>query len=221
MHILAKLTVFCLLLLCNSYAFALVENNPSPMTNKSKTQILNQSLKLNLNANKLQIRFDEKTSNNNKIALIRFQQVQRLNNFSGEAFYQYGRFSAQSNITQNKSHDISYYLQSSLLVFNSENIAVSLEAKIEAIENSNISINTITLDEKSSKIIHFANLNSINPKTFYNLNSLGVVGSYSINKNWRFIGTLTSQKLNDNLPNAIVGNNTREEKAIIGTSYSF
>jgi hypothetical protein len=219
MHIFAKLTVFCFFLLSNSYAFALVENNPSPMANKSNTQIPTQKLRLNLNDNKLQTQLDKKITNNNKIALIRFKQIQRINNFSGEVLYQYGRFSAQSNITQNKNHNISYYLQSSLLVFNSENIAVSLEAKIESIENSNI--NAIERGGKNNKTIHVVNLNRINQKTFYNVNSLGVVGSYSINKNWRFIGTLTSQKLNDNLPNTILGNNTREEKAIIKTSYSF
>jgi len=196
MNLLMKGALFCVLLFNSINALALVENKSIAINDVKQQQSAAQvtSAKPSLEVNK-----------DNKIALIRFQQLNNIDNFSAKAFYDYGRFSAQSTINQNNNDNITYYLQSSYLVFNGQNIDVSLKASFDYIEEPN-----------NYNLPPFF-INKAIPTS--NSTSLAVVGSYKLNKNWQLIGTLSAKNLSNVGTNSV--DNNREEIAIIGTSYSF
>jgi len=196
MNLLIKGALFCVLLFNSINALALVENKNIAINNVKQNPPQSVAANSSLAVNK-----------DNKIALIRFQQINNIDYVSAQAFYDYGRFSAQSTIKQNNNDNITYYLQSSYLVFNGQNIDVSLKASFDYIEEPN-----------NHNLPPFVNNKAISLPTS-NSTSLAVVGSYKLNKNWQLIGTLSAK----NLSNIGVGtaDSNREEIAIIGTSYSF
>ncbi|MBL4910532.1 MAG: hypothetical protein JKX78_11040 [Alteromonadaceae bacterium] len=213
MNLLVKWTVLCCLLLSSSHAFALVNNSFTQPDIKINQQTFNLISK-QTDKQTIKDKNERRLTNSNTIALIQFKQTREIYNFSGEALYRYGHFSAKSSITQNQSNDIAYYLQSAYLVFNDQNIAVSLEAKIENFSN-------YTTKELQLFNVNLVNNIDVRQQTTYKANSLAVTGSYKVNKNWHVTGTLSSTTVNESALNTKLNANAREEIAIIGTSYSF
>lgn len=126
------------------------------------------------------------------------------------------RFSAETAFI--KSHDESvgsstFYIQGAYHIFARESLTVSLTAKIETIGDGDI-LNYFTTSPYN-----------LTNNTFYKEKAknttLGIVTSYSISKNWKVLGIISSTNLDNKLEQSPLLKTDNVHVAAIGTSYSF
>lgn len=131
--------------------------------------------------------------------------------------YQFHPFSAEFGLV-NKSADTfngnKFYLQGGLRIFEHSTF------------NLGISVNIETWDEKiadyhySSATYTVQNIESYIQDSVTNA-SLGIVGTYNVNSQWRVVGSLSSELFNSKVADNLLVDHQDHTMVIIGTSYSF
>lgn len=177
-----------------------------------------QNSTLNLNA----------TFNNNNYEIsnvatssnYRFSTIQGTYMNSNESginiIYSYGRFSAETGMLSNSKNILSsgkIYLQGAYSLFDNQNLNISVTAKVEALDENNV--NSYYGDKK------LTSNNSIFKEHQATNTTLGIISTYSINKQWKVLGIISSTTLDDKIENSPLIDNSNLHMALIGTSYSF
>lgn len=138
--------------------------------------------------------------------LVHIEKIKYKNTLTSSALYSNGRFSAKTgffsgNDTQS-NHNV-FYLQSSLIVLNSRLFNLAVAARF---------------DEQQ---ITFLNLNgSVFDKPIYT-STVGIIGTYALNKNWKISGAFTATAVNEKFINGQVAEQNQYNQALFGTTYSF
>ncbi len=132
------------------------------------------------------------------------------------ASYSNGNFTAETGVFSNNESLTSssqFYLQGAYQLFTGEHLAVSLTAKIEAIDND--SINSYLGYQEN-----YQAYKSVFEQQATNT-TIGLVSTYRINKQWQIHGMISSTSLDDKIENSPLINSNSIQIALIGTSYSF
>ncbi|WP_085298321.1 hypothetical protein [Cognaticolwellia mytili] len=139
-------------------------------------------------------------------------------NLAQHDLYQFGRFHTEmgyndiANVSDLSDKNFKAFLHSAYSLINHGRFNLSVTASIESIE---LVPGTTSLDGK----VHF-------PLTIYNNEqstsaTLGVIGSFDLTNHWSLIGVLTTSHLTNNKYNTLVVEESRQKRALIGTTYSF
>lgn len=128
------------------------------------------------------------------------------------ASYQIGRFSAETgflNDISNESDGGKFYLRGSFIVLSSDKFNLSITAKVEALDDDLVDYYYGT---KNREI--YTSDSSTNA-------TLGVIGTYSLNHQWKIIGAVSSTTLGDEIAESPLIEDNNYNMALIGTTYSF
>lgn len=131
------------------------------------------------------------------------------------AAYHYGRFHAKTGLSQ--SSDVldsdKFYFQGSFSVFTKDKFDLALTAKFVAIDSPYI--NTYTTEA----------IPVFEPKTAFDYHAkqatIGIMSTYSINKQWTLLGTFTATTFDKSSRNEKLIDINNTHMALIGTTYSF
>jgi hypothetical protein len=130
--------------------------------------------------------------------------------------YSNGRFSAETGVVSNSNNLLSsgkVYLQGAYSLFENQHLNISLTAKVEAIDENNVKSyfgkNILTNNISIFEEHHATNT------------TLGIVSTYSISKQWKVLGMISSTTLDDKIESSPLINDNNLHMALIGTSYAF
>lgn len=130
-----------------------------------------------------------------------------------KARYQYGRFATESGVSQFDSDYTDakqFYVQSSFAIVQKQAFNLSVLAKIESLEQPS---NEFGQWGATTPLFEY----SFEPMTN---TTIGVVGAYNLTQRWSVIGAITSSAVHNTDQNHPLNNN-QNNRALIGTSYSF
>ncbi|MCO4798363.1 MAG: MipA/OmpV family protein [Colwelliaceae bacterium] len=155
------------------------------------------------------------TSNNYRFSTVQ-GSFMNSNKTGINIMYSYGRFSAETGMLSNSKNILSsgkIYLQGAYSLFENQNLNISVTAKVEALDESNV--NSYYGDKK------LAVNNSIFEEHQATNTTLGIISTYSINKQWKVLGIISSTTLDNKIENSPLIDDSNLHMALIGTSYAF
>ena len=139
-------------------------------------------------------------------SLVHIKKIKYQDTLASSAQYINGRFSAKTGFLSKNStysNNSIFYLQSALVVLDSDYFNLSVAAR---------------LDEQQ---VNYLNVNgSLFNKPIYT-STLGIIGTYSLNKNWLVSGGVTTTAVNEKFIHGQIADQNQYNQAIIGTTYSF
>jgi hypothetical protein len=156
-----------------------------------------------------------KTNNHYRLSTIKNTSIH--SNIAGlNVAYTNGRFSAETGVVSNSNNLLSsgkVYVQGAYSLFDNQHLNISLTAKVEALDENNVKsyfgesilTNNISIFEEH----HATNT------------TLGIVSTYSINKQWKVLGMISSTTLDDKIESSPLIDDNNLHMALIGTSYAF
>lgn len=155
------------------------------------------------------------TKNNYRLSTM--QNRANNTNITGlNVAYSNGKFSAETGVVSNSNNLLSsgkLYLQGAYSVYDNQHLNISLTAKVEA------------LDEDSVKSYFGESILTSNISIFEEHHAtnttLGIISTYSINKQWKILGMISSTTLDDKIENSPLIEDNNLHMALIGTSYAF
>jgi hypothetical protein len=174
------------------------------INNSSEIQRQWQTQQNNIISSNMTAHYRKWQEDNN--ALVRVEKINYQDTLTSKAQYNYGRFSAETGFFSENSAQSSntiFYLQSSLIVLNLSSFNLAVAAR---------------LDEQN---IDYYNLNGVLADKPVYTSTLGIVGTYSLNKRWHVTGAVTTTSANENFINGQVADQNQYNQAVIGTTYSF
>ncbi|MDG1751031.1 MAG: MipA/OmpV family protein [Thalassotalea sp.] len=156
-----------------------------------------------------------KTKNNYRLSTV-INTSTHSNSTGLNVAYSNGRFSAETGVVSNSNNLLSsgkVYLQGAYSIFDNQQLNISLTAKVEALDENNVKsyfgesilTNNISIFEEH----HATNT------------TLGIVSTYSINKQWKVLGMISSTTLDDKIESSPLIDDNNLHMALIGTSYAF
>lgn len=182
--------------------------------------ILPEQSNVNLHSNTYTHVNNDRLTSNNSSSLYRLSSVKstaQSTPISSVNFaYSKGRFSAETGVISNSNNLLSsgkVYLQGAYSLYDNHRLNVSLTAKVEALDESNVQ-SYFGTDVFSNNVSIFEELHATNT-------TLGIVSTYSINKRWKVLGMLSSTTLDDKIENSPLVEDNNLHMALIGTSYAF
>lgn len=127
-----------------------------------------------------------------------------------------GRFRAETGLFSTSSNVLDsgkFYLQGSYAIFAKEKFNLAVTAKFEAVNNPffNAYIGEIEPIIDAKTIFEYQSKNA----------TIGVISSYSINKQWKVLGAITTTTYEQALQKNPLVDINNSHMALIGTSYSF
>ena len=137
------------------------------------------------------------------------------NFFDSYSFIQPNKTSAFTLGKHEDAQGEQFFIQGTYVVMSYDALDIALAAKVQ------------TIDETAVKYLYSTNQVPLN---FYSSHrnattnaTLGILGSYQINKDWAIIGAVTARTLSRDATSANLLNNEGDyaHMALIGTSYSF
>jgi len=142
------------------------------------------------------------------------QNFQPLNGIN--AAYNNGRFRAETGLLTNSTDVMDsgkFYLQGSFSIYNKEKFDIAVTAKFEAVDNPffNAYIGEVEPIIDAQTIFEHQSKNA----------TIGVITTYSINKQWKVLGSITTTTYEQALQNSPLVDINNSHMALFGTSYSF
>ena len=158
---------------------------------------------------------NSKVHNNYRLSALNKPSI--YTNITGlNVAYSNGRFSAETGVVSHSNNLLSsgkFYLQGAYSLFNNQHLNISLTAKVEALDKNNVKSyfgeNTLTRNNSIFEEHHATNT------------TLGIISTYSINKQWKVLGMISSTNLDDKIENSPLIEDNNLHMALIGTSYAF
>jgi len=138
--------------------------------------------------------------------LVHIEKIRYQNTLTSSAQYNNGIFSAKTGFFSDNSTPINnniFYLQSSLIVLNSHPFNLAVAARFDEQQVNYVNFNGTVFD-----------------KPIYT-STLGIIGTYALNKNWYVSGAITATSVNEKFINGQVADQNQYNQAVIGTTYSF
>jgi len=132
------------------------------------------------------------------------------------AAYTKGRFHAETGLLTNSSDVLDsgkFYLQGSYAIYTKEKFNLAVTAKFEAVNNPffNAYLSEVAPIIDAKTIFEHQTKNA----------TIGVISTYSINKKWKILGSLTTTAYDQALQKNPLVDINNSHMALIGTSYSF
>lgn len=163
---------------------------------------------------------DDWLSNIQTNSNYRFSAIKNTTNYANKSglnvAYSNGRFSAETGVVSNSNNLLTsgkVYLQGAYSLYDNQHLNISLTAKVEALDEDNVKSyfgeNTLT-----SNISIFEEHHATNT-------TLGIISTYSINKQWKVLGIISSTTLDDKIESSPLIEDNNLHMALIGTSYAF
>jgi len=166
--------------------------------------------------NQQQHKFDVNKTDSSYRVSSTLTESTNMNMSTLKAGFSTENFSAQTGLVSHSNDILNsnlFYLQGAYNIYDSEHLNLSVTAKIEA-------INGVSVNHYFGKQQSLWTEQSLLDKAAKNA-TIGIITTYSINKNWKILGMISSTSLDKSIESSPLIENSNIHTAHIGTSYSF